>query len=325
MTIGVALVGCGFIGQKRAQQLPDGTRLVACYDSDAERARALAATADSAVAAESLDAALATPGVDLAIVATTHDALGDAALAAVEHGHHVLVEKPGSHRLDTLVALQERARARGVAVRVGYNHRFHPALRQARAIIESGAYGPLLFVRARYGHGGRIGYEKEWRADPGRSGGGELIDQGSHLVDLVRSLFGDVDLAFAELRTAFWDMPVEDNAFLALRPRSGGFAWLHASWTEWKNLFAFEIMLERAKIDISGLGGSYGAERLVLFEMQPEMGPPPSTAWDYSSSDNSWHDELVDVVAAIEGRPAIGASIDDAVATMSVIQEAYRS
>ena len=104
----------------------------------------------------------------------------------------------------------------------------------------------------------------------------------------MRSLFGDVDLAFAELRTAFWDMPVEDNAFVALRPRSGGFAWLHASWTEWKNLFSFEVMLERAKIEVNGLGGSYGPERLTLYEMQPEMGPPPATTWEFPPTDLSW-------------------------------------
>ena len=154
-----------------------------------------------------------------------------------------------------------------------------------------------MFIRARYGHGGRVGYEREWRAQREVSGGGELIDQGIHLIDLTRFLAGDVDLAFGELRTTFWDMDVEDNAFLALRPHAGGFAWLHASWTEWKNLFSLEIMLERAKIEIAGLGGSYGPETLTLFEMLPEMGPPlvHRTQWDAlrrlvarSSSSRAW-------------------------------------
>jgi predicted dehydrogenase len=326
VTIGVGVVGCGLIGHKRVSSLPDRARLVACHDTDPARAHALVAAAGGGAAvAPTLTELFDTDGIDLVVVATTHDALAGTALRAVERRRHVLVEKPGSHRLEPLVTLRDCARANEVLVRVGFNHRFHPALLRVREIVESGRYGPLLFVRARYGHGGRLGYEREWRADPARSGGGQLIDQGSHLVDLVRSLFGDVELAFAELQTAFWDMPVEDNAFLALRPRSGGFAWLHASWTEWKNIFSFEVMLEHAKLEVAGLGGSYGPERLTLHEMQPEMGPPPSTTWEYPPSDASWRRELADVVAAIEGGAGVGATIDDAVATLSIIEEAYRS
>lgn len=326
MTVGIALVGCGFIGEKRVSQLPDGARLVSCYDVDSERAAVVAARAGTSDAtATSLEQLLDTRGIDLVIVATTHDSLCTVARSAVERGHHVLVEKPGAHHLEPLLELRKLAREQCVLVRVGYNHRFHPALRRVREAVEAGNYGNLLHVRARYGHGGRLGYEREWRADRARSGGGELIDQGSHLIDLVRSLFGDVDLAFAELRTEFWNMSVEDNAFVALRPRTGGFAWLHASWTEWKNLFSFEVTLERAKLEVSGLGGSYGPERLRVFEMQPEMGPPPCTTCDFPESDASWHHELLDVLAEIDGAPSIGAALDDAIATMSIIEEAYRT
>ncbi len=190
-------------------------------------------------------------------------------------------------------------------------------------MITAGTYGRLLWIRARYGHGGRPGYEREWRADRATSGGGELIDQGSHLIDLVRFLVGDVDLAFAELPTLFWDMAVEDNAFLALRPRSGGLAWLHASWSEWKNMFSMEITLERAKLDINGLGGSYGVEQLTLFEMAPEMGPPFSTTWQWPFSDASWIAEMDDVTRELEGHEAIGASVTDAEAVYRIIEDAY--
>ena len=77
-----------------------------------------------------------------------------------------------------------------------------------------------MFIRARYGHGGRVGYEKEWRAQPAISGGGELIDQGAHLIDLSRWFLGDLTVDYAAVPTLFWDMPVDDNCFLALR--SGG-------------------------------------------------------------------------------------------------------
>jgi predicted dehydrogenase len=324
VTIGVGIVGCGYIGQKRASNLPDAVRLVACHDLDEGRAGLLASAHQGATVASSLDELVARDDVDLVIAATVHNALPAVALTAVKAGKHVLIEKPGANRSAPLSEIRDLARANGVQVRVGFNHRFHPALLRVRELVASGAFGPLLFVRGRYGHGGRLGYEREWRADPELSGGGQLVDQGSHLVDLVRSLFGDVDLAFAELRTDFWDMPVEDNAFLALRPRSGGFAWLHASWTEWKNLFSFEVMLERAKIEVEGLGGSYGQERVTVHEMQPAMGPPPATTFAFPPTDISWRAELVDVMSAIDGGQAIGASIDDAIATLSLIEEAYR-
>ena len=156
------------------------------------------------------------------------------------------------------------------------------------------------------------------------SGGGELIDQGIHLIDLTRFLAGDISLAFAELRTSFWPMGVEDNAFLALRCGSGAFAWLHASWTEWKNLFALEVMLETAKVEISGLGGSYGTETLTLFEMLPEMGPPLVHRQEWASSDESWRLELESFMRAIAGGRSSGASIDDAVAALTIVDEAYR-
>ena len=107
--------------------------------------------------------------------------------------------------------------ARAGCVKVGFNHRFHPGIARAVAEARSGAHGEILHLRARYGHGGRLGYEREWRADPARSGGGELIDQGMHLLDLSHWLLGPLPLHSALLRTAFWDMPVEDNAVVAAR------------------------------------------------------------------------------------------------------------
>ena len=98
-----------------------------------------------------------------------------------------------------------------------------------------------MFVRGRYGHGGRLGMEKEWRGDPAVSGGGEMLDQGVHLIDLARWFLGDFTDVSGHVATYFWDWPVEDNGFALLRTAAGQVAWLHASCTEWKNLFSFEI------------------------------------------------------------------------------------
>ena len=322
--LGVAIIGCGLVGIKRAQAMPVGLRVLAVYDIDPARAAALSARLDSAPrVAASLEDALRTDGVGLAIVATVHQDLAPIATAALEAGCHVLVEKPGGRNSSEASGIAAAASTAGRIVRVGFNHRFHPAICKARELIAANDWGHLLHVRARYGQGGRVGYESEWRMKRELSGGGELLDQGVHLIDLTRFLAGEVSLVFAELRTDFWKTDVEDNAFLALRPQQGGFAWLHASWTEWKNTFSFEVALKDAKLEVNGLGGSYGTERLTLYEMSPEMGPPATTAWEFPQPDRSWHSELEDVVAAIDGRPSTGATIDDAVATLQVVEEAY--
>jgi predicted dehydrogenase len=134
---------------------------------------------------------VASPDIEIVIVATTHDMLAPIAAEAAGAGKHVLIEKPGARRASELDAVAEAARRTGALVRVGFNHRYHRAIQKARAIFDSGAIGPLLFIRGRYGHGGRPGYEREWRADAALSGGGELLDQGVHLIDLARWFLGD--------------------------------------------------------------------------------------------------------------------------------------
>jgi predicted dehydrogenase len=298
--------------------------LVGVFDVDSSRADALAARHGDKVRVEaSVDGLLDRDDVDLVIIATTHRELHSLSVAALQAGHHVLTEKPGAVNVAEAQRVAAEAIERGRVARVGFNHRFHPSLLEARRLIRAEQHGAPLYIRARYGHGGRLGYEREWRANRAQSGGGELMDQGIHLIDLTRYLVSDVTLRFSELRTCFWSANVEDNAFLALECASGAFAWLHASWTEWKNLFSVEIMLERAKIEIVGLGGSYGTERLTLFEMLPEMGPPRRSDYTWPGEDRSWQRELQDVSAAIDGEESIGATIEDAIAALGVIAAAY--
>lgn len=320
----VGIVGAGLIGQKRIAACRDNLRVVAVFDRDQALAERIA-TQCGAQPMRSLQDLLGHDDIDLVVAAATHDQLTPIGMSAVEHGKHVLIEKPAGTSSQAMTELDRFAQTNDVVIRVGYNHRFHPAVLRARDLVSSGEYGRLLWIRGRYGHGGRPGYEREWRADREIAGGGELVDQGSHLIDLVRYMVGDVELAFAELPTLYWKMAVEDNAFFALRPKVGGFAWLHSSWSEWKNLFSFEVTLERAKIELNGLGGSYGVERLTLYEMSPEMGPPFSTSWEWPFPDRSWELEMLDVVGAMEGKPAIGASLADATAVRTIIEKAYDS
>ncbi|CAN5253220.1 hypothetical protein BH10PSE9_BH10PSE9_03690 [soil metagenome] len=180
-----------------------------------------------------------------------------------------------------------------------------------------------MFVRGRYGHGGRLGYEREWRADPARSGGGELIDQGPHLIDLARWFLGDFIRVVGEAATYYWDMPVDDNAFMLLGTAGGRRAFLHVSSTEWKNTFSLEIYGTGGKIEITGLGGSYGTERIALYRMLPEMGPPETTIWEYPMADDSWAAEFAEFAEDIALQRQPSAGLSDAIAVLRVIESVY--
>ena len=318
MRLGV--IGCGLIGNKRAAAAK-GHDLLAVSDVDAGRAQALAHKHGGKVLVNWRDVIEA--DVDAVMVATPHDSLAPIALAAVKANRHVLVEKPAGRTAAEAAAVAEAARLGKRTVKVGFNHRFHPAIAKAKELVDAGAAGELMYIRARYGHGGRLGMEKEWRCRPEVSGGGELIDQAPHLIDLSRWFLGELRLDYGYAPTLFWDIPTDDNCFLALRTAAGHVAWLHATWTEWKNMFSFEIVGRAGKLAIDGLGGSYGTERLVLYKMLPQMGPPDTTIWEFPSSDESWAAELADFAAAIQtGRKPSG-DIDDAVAALKIIDQVY--
>ena len=322
MSAGVAIVGCGLIGQKRARALA-GARLVACADRDAGRAGALARSVPGAVAAGDWRSAIDRTDVDIVIVATTNDVLAEISSAALAAGKHVLVEKPAARtQAELQPVIEAAARARRL-VRVGFNHRYHPALLKAHELVAAGVAGPLMFVRGRYGHGGRVGYEQEWRADPAIAGGGELIDQGVHLIDLSRWFLGDFPKVEGIAQTCFWKMPVDDNAFLLLRTAADQTAFLHVSCTEWKNLFSLEIYGRDAKLHVEGLGGSYGVERLTCYKMLPEMGPPETTAWEYPRGDQSWALEFAEFLEDIRLDRTPSAGLADARAALAVVEAVY--
>lgn len=319
----VAIIGCGLIGQKRAKALA-GARLVLCVDRDFVKAEQLASSAVGCAASADWRRAVNQLDVSVLVVATPHDSLAEITAAAISAGKHVLVEKPAARHVSELRPLLLLAERENVLVHVGFNHRYHRAFRQARQIVDSGAIGPMLFLRARYGHGGRIGYEKEWRANPVLSGGGELIDQGVHLIDLARWFLGDFTDITGYAHTYFWNMPVDDNAFLMLKTAQSQVAFLHVSCTEWKNTFSFEMYGRDGKLQIDGLGGSYGVERLTWYKMSPEMGPPETTAWEYPMNDNSWEVEMDEFLEDIRLKRQPASSLKDAVAALDIVDKIYR-
>lgn len=319
----VAIIGCGSIGAKRAANL-GGARIVACADSNYDRAQLLAASHSGCTADINAQAVFARTDVDVVVIATPHDSLAELTRTAIKAGKHVLVEKPAARCVNELQNLSALACEHNVLVRVGFNHRYHRAFRQARQIVDSGQLGPLMFMRARYGHGGRVGYEKEWRSQPNRSGGGELIDQGVHLIDLARWFLGDFLKVDGSAHTYFWNMAVDDNAFLHLNNAAGQVAFLHVSCTEWKNTFSLELYGRQGKVAIDGLGGSYGVERLAWYRMLPDMGPPETTIWEYPMVDDSWHAEMSEFLEDIRLGRQPAASLSDAAAALTIVEQIYK-
>jgi predicted dehydrogenase len=317
-----AVIGCGLIGARRAKAAKN-IRVVSFCDVEAGRAEALARTVAGAEASTDWQATVRRDDIEIVFVATTHDMLAPVAAEAAAHGKHVLIEKPGARRAAELAPVREAAVRTGALVRVGFNHRYHRAFQKARELFDAGALGEMMFVRARYGHGGRPGYDREWRAVPEKSGGGELVDQGMHLIDLARWFLGDFRDVRGFIGTYFWDMPVEDNAFLLLRTAGGQVASLHATWTEWKNLFSFEIYGRDAKLEISGLGGSYGVERLACYRMLPGMGPPETTIWEYPFADDSWERETAEFLEDIRLHRQPSPGIAEAEEALRIVERVY--
>lgn len=322
-----AIIGAGLIGKKRADAIVrSGHSVVAVCDINSTSAHSLAKSL-GATPFDQLGGMLQTVPFDAAIVATSNDALSESVVAVLEAKRHVLVEKPGGRNPEEVRRWTQLANSSERICRVGFNHRFHPALQKAQALLSEGALGELLFFRAKYGHGGRIGYDTEWRADPARSGGGELLDQGVHLIDLCRWLGGEFELEFGRADTYFWNMKVDDNGFLCLKsPNKKVRAWLHASCTEWKNTFEFEIFGNKGKIQITGLGRSYGAEELRHYRVKPEMGVPLLDHFTFPEEDGSWQLETLAFLQEIQGSRGTGIALpQDALRAVEIVYDAYRT
>lgn len=318
------IIGAGLIGGKRADALFSlGEKIAAVADVTAEKAKPLAEKFGATAHGDWKEVTRGA-GIDAVVVATTHNVLSEISCDALLHGKHVLVEKPAGRNPAEVQALLDAEKKSGKRACVGFNHRFHPAIAEARKICQSGKYGKLLYMRARYGHGGRLGYEKEWRFLPEISGGGQLIDQGSHLIDLSRYFSGkEFSLAYSNLKNYFWRAPAEDTGTLVLEGKEGATALLSTSCVTWKNLFSFEIFLERAQVNIDGLGKSYGTETLTLYKMKPEMGPPDVEVKKFEGADESFKAECADFIGRINGKPSMCGTAEDALASISIIAQAY--
>lgn len=235
-----AIVGAGGIAQLRraAIEALEGAALAGAFDVAPDRAAALAG---AATAFPSLDALLASPAVDAVVVCTppdTHEAIALAALAA---GKHVLVEKPMAPTVEACRRMLDAARAAGRTLTVGFNHRYFPAVKAVRAALASGRLGELSHVRGYTGHTGLSEFKAPWMYDKDVMGGGALLDNGIHMIDLVHHLMGPVAAVYGQTTDRSWALDrVEDNGFALLTGATGVVGSLGASWTEWRG-YGFHV------------------------------------------------------------------------------------
>ena len=325
-SLGVGIVGCGMIGSRRAAIVArnPGSRLVAVVDRELSRAKEAAGDTGAGVTTE-WEEVIGRPDVDAVVVATTHDWLAPISIAALRAGKHVLCEKPMSLNSRQGEEVVTAARSSGCQLKVGFNHRHHPAIRRAHDLVREDAVGDLLFIRCRYGHGGRPGYEREWRMNPDVSGGGELLDQGMHAIDLFRWFLGDLSEVTGLTATWVWQATVEDNAFALFRSFKGQVASLHTSWTQWKNLFSFEVFGERGALIVEGLGGSYGDERLTVHRRRNHPAPPEEEHMEFSGPDRSWESEWEEFLAAIRNGQPSPVGPEDGLAALRLVEAVYEA
>jgi predicted dehydrogenase len=321
----IGIIGAGLQGRRRAQVLKkSGDELVMVADAHMERAKLLADEM-GCEATDEWEKVVSRDDIEVVLICTPphlHEAM---CIQAMKNGKHVLCEKPLARTTKEAGRIANYAQGKDVKLKCGFNYRHHPGILQARTWFEQAIIGELSFIRCRHGTGGRPGYEKEWRMNPEISGGGQLMDQGMHVIDLSRWFMGEFSEAFGFLATSFWDIaPVEDNAFALLRTEKGQIASLHVSWTQWKNLFSFELFGKDGYIMVEGLGGSYGTERAILGR-RAFLAPFREEVVEFRGEDRSWLEEWQEFVAAIkENRGPLGDGTDG-LAAVELAYAAYQS
>jgi len=321
----VGIIGFGLIGKKRAENLGPKAKLVAYSDIINKKKNIFNQKNNKIKFFKNWKDLIKLKELDIIIISTVHNLLSLILLEACKYKKNILVEKPAAIHLKDLKKVIKLSKRYKNKIRVGYNHRFHSAIIKSKEIVNKKLLGKLMFIKASYGHGGRLGYEKEWRMKSKISGGGELIDQGSHLIDLSMFFLGEVKQVTSKLEKFFWKTNVDDNAFITLKFKNNCISFLHASCTEWKNNFIFEIYGTRGKLKIEGKGGSYGRESLIFYKMSKKMGLPKIDKWVFEKKDNSWKKELNELYNDIKYNRNPNPGLEQAYSILKIVKDIYKA
>jgi predicted dehydrogenase len=322
----VAIVGAGLQCGRRAPVVKEwpGATLVSIASLQLEHAKQMAGRFDCEFSAD-WRSVVARKDIDAVLVCTPPHVHAEIGIAAMRGGKHVLCEKPMTRTVAEAEQMLAVSRETGFVLKCGFNHRHHPAIRDAKQIVDRGELGRPLFARCRYGICGRPGYEAEWRADPAQAAGGQFIEQGTHAIDLFRWFLGEIAEVTCMTGTQYFkQQSLDDNGMAVFRARSGAMASLHASLTQWKNQFSFEVFGEDGYVVVEGLGASYGTEKLVVGKRDFNA-PFNDHVTEYRGGDTSWKAEWKEFVDAIkEHRQPVGSG-EDGLAAMRIALAAYEA
>lgn len=326
----VGIVGMGKMGRIRKRDLDahPGFEVVALCDINpavAAEFPALRVTTawEEVIAAE----------IDVVVICTYNRIAPTIVCAALARGMHVFCEKPpGVSVADVQQIIQAEKAAGDRVVKFGFNHRFHYSVMEAKALIDSGRYGQIMWARGTYGKAGSLDYSSSWRSRPDLAGGGILLDQGIHMLDLLRYFLGEFPDVKSFVEQTFWhDSPIEDNAFAMLRSAEGKVAMLHSSATHWKHKFGLDIFLENGYVCLNGIltsTRSYGEESITFakrqFEDEARAFGRPREETIFFDTDDSWKLEIADFHACLSGeKGSPQGSTDDALKVMQLIETIY--
>lgn len=322
----VGFIGAGLQARRRIPAIQNSkkSQVIAITSRNLETARQLAEKYSLKVV-KNWQEIVADKALDIIVVATYPDSHAKITIAALKNGKHVLCEKPLAKTIEEAKKMVLAAKKYGKILKCGFNHRYHPAVMLAKEMVASGEIGNLLFGRGVYGHCGRPGFEKEWRANKKYAAGGILMEQGIHLIDLYRSFFGEFSEVSCMANTIYWPIkPLEDNAMVILKTKTNQTVSLHATNLQWKNMFIFEIYGTEGYIKIDGLGSSYGTEKLIVGK-KDYFGPFKEEVSEFRSEDKSWHREWEEFIEAIENKKKPSGDGSDGYIAMNIVDKAYEA
>lgn len=251
-------------------------------------------------------------------------------IAGLDHNMHVFCEKPPGRNVADIEKVIEIAQKHPeLKLKYGFNHRYHDSASEALRLIKSGELGEIINLRGVYGKSKIIPFSGGWRAERKYAGGGILLDQGIHMLDLIRLFCDEIVEVKSFVSNKYWGHDVEDNAYALLRDRQGRIAMLHSSATQWQHRFALDIALTKGFLELRGIlsgSKSYGQEKLIIGRRNESDTGSTSEETITFLEDNSWRDEINEFAAAIINSHSITAgSAADALATMKLVYEIYRA
>lgn len=268
--------------------------------------------------------------LDVLFVSLPNYLASEVTIAGLENNLHVFCEKPPACDLSDMEAvIVEKKKKPNLVLKYGFNHRYHDSVREALRLIKTGDFGEIINVRGVYGKSKIIPFSGGWRAQRRYAGGGILLDQGIHMVDLIRLFCGEFVEVKSFVSNSFWKHDVEDNAYALMRDSRGRIAILHSSATQWQHRFALEVSLTKGFIELRGIlsgSKSYGEEKLIIGRRdEADIGTTKQEVITYLE-DNSWRDEIFEFAdAIISGSQIKSGSSQDAYMTMKLVYRIYFS